>query len=195
MQIAIRRSHRSISVLSAPDSGRDRWTYFARQLGLSIAELSQSTDIVRRVLTALHLISDGREQRGRALLASDKQKQVDESIDVSGRHAFIYTELLRFIESPRIKLLLQELPIEWIREVDNTVYELLNTSRRSVRCTSVAGIMMHYQAEKRAGNSISEPQVGAAVAALSIQSARNALRGQSHDESSSKSSPATFPNF
>lgn len=152
---------------------------FSAQLGLRAADFSFASDVVIQVAAGLQAIASRDFLMGRSLLTRDfigdrsarkhlwpttgKRLQ----ISPSGRHAYVYTEILALIHAARsVGSLPPRGHLSWIKRLDPVLHRLLVEAGRPVSAVQCAGIVAHYLCEVAAGKPLHEPHIKAAQLAF-----------------------------
>lgn len=143
---------------------------FVRQLGAPIDKFSEAPDLIKRVACGLSLCAQGEYERGHALLLRDGACVEVPAYTPSGKHAYVYTELLSLaMQSLKFGSLPIVKQLAWLRGQDWILYQLIMSRAMPVKPLSCVGIVFHYMEEIRVGHAIAEPMVQAAQNAYAIQ--------------------------
>jgi hypothetical protein len=140
---------------------------FADQLGLPIGEIVSAPDVLVQVLAGLQAFLRGEHDLGWTYLQGGLVSRADSEMHLeklSGKHGFIYTEIVRLIKAARAVTKLP--PVSWIEKHDPVVFELLRSVGQPATPVICAGIISHYLAEACAKRAINEPKVQAAERAM-----------------------------
>jgi hypothetical protein len=151
--------------IAIPVSPISRWNFFAEQLGTPIRDLSLASPTIKQIMIALTMIAGDDVDRGMRLLSAPAKRLPDIEIIPSGKHAFVLTEVIALAERARERVAIGRFIFNWVESLDPSLFDLLSGTGHPVKAVPVAGIFVHYMAEKTFGGPLTTPQVGAAVAA------------------------------
>jgi len=142
---------------------------FVSQLGPRAEDWGQATGALKQVLVGLSALQDGDSVLARALLQGVTKSGALQQPPLSGKHAFLYTELLcQLHRSRQTAMVAQARSLDWLRPVDPVLHALVTTVGRPSVPEMCAGIVAHYQAEVLLGEAITKPMVMAAERAREI---------------------------
>jgi hypothetical protein len=133
---------------------------FVRQLGTPIDRFNEVSNELKHVAVALALCARGNVERGRVLLRSYGSKVAVAAYTPSGKHAYVYTELLNLAMMARE--IAAALPVNeymWLRAHDRALFSLILNAGKPIQPLFCAGIVAHYREEVRAGHAITDPMV------------------------------------
>ena len=143
---------------------------FSAQLGDTIDIFSTAPSEIKQIAAGFSAYLAGETDKGYALLTNADRSNVSEFCHTpSGKHAYIYTELLGLALLAREQISFPaKNKLEWLTKHDPVLYDLLTNLNMPVQPLSCAGIVAHFMAEQYAGHAIETPMVQAAQQAFRL---------------------------
>lgn len=143
---------------------------FRTQLGAAITELPDASPIIKQMIEGLDNLARGNQQAGFALLSNASGHRHDPNYvyTPSGKHAYIYTEILALTDRARMKTRIPNGGLSWMRDMDEDLYDLLVNVNHPVQPVTCAGVVSHHLTEKAARRAIHEPMIDLAESALKL---------------------------
>lgn len=133
---------------------------FVKQLGVTIDKFSTCPVVIKQVAQGLALYTQGDFENGSLYLSSKGSNLQLAAYKPSGKHAYVYTELLALATlARRLKYFPHVAEYAWLNKADPTLFSLIIGVGNPVQVLSCAGVVAHYMEEIRQERAISEPMV------------------------------------